>query len=429
MEKLAIEGGKPVRTKGPLFERDMIGEEEINAVVKVLKDVKLRRAEVAEEYEAALAKWFGVKYALAVSSGTAALNVAVAAMGVGPGMEGIVTPYTFIASDSCLLQNNAIPIFADIDPDYLTMDPDDVKNKITDQTKVIIPVSITGTPYDMDPLMELAEEHDLWMLEDAAQSPGATYKGKLVGTMGDIGMGSTIAGKFITTGEGGYALTNNEELYEKMWGYQNFARKKGMGWASNKHWGLPCTHYRITNIQAAIGLEQLKKLKGFVKKRNEYARYLNENLKDVEGIETPKEPPWGEKAYYWYTVRLRRDVLGVTRDQFAQALGAEGIYDYEHYKGTTRFLIPQHLEPLFVNKTGYGGTKCPFECPWYKYREKLEYKEGQCPVAEKACEEVMWVMNLSPSFTKEDLDDVIEAIRKVAGVYAERQKKKIKVKQ
>ena len=180
---------------------------------------KLRRAEAAVEYERVLAEWFGVKHAIAVSSGTTALHIALAAFGIGPGDEVIVSPYTFVASDTAVLEQNAIPIFADIDPVTLTLDPDDIARRITPRTKAIIPVTISGTLVDMDPIMELARKHNLWVLEDACQSLGATYKGKMVGTIGDVGVFSTITGKIINTGEGGFVITNDTDLYEKMWGY------------------------------------------------------------------------------------------------------------------------------------------------------------------------------------------------------------------
>lgn len=248
MEKLAIDGGAPVRTKGPIIETDVFEEEELQALIEVAKSKKLRRAEAALEYERNIAEFFGVKHAIAVSSGTTALHIALAAFGIGPGDEVIVTPYTFVASDTCVLEQNAIPIFADVEPVHLTLDPEDVARRITPRTKAIIPVTITGSPVDMDPIMDLAKKHNLWVLEDACQSLGATYKGRLVGTIGHVGAFSTITGKISNTGEGGFVITDDTELFEKMWGYQDFARKRSLGPASKYHWDLPCTNYRITNM-------------------------------------------------------------------------------------------------------------------------------------------------------------------------------------
>jgi len=415
MQSLALDGGTPVRSlKPPLVETDVFEDEELQALLNVAQTKKLRRAEAALEYERALAEWFGVKHAIAVSSGTTALHIALAAFGIGPGDEVIVTPYTFIASDTCVLEQNAIPVFADVDPNYLTLDPADVERKITKHTKAIIPVSITGTPVDLDPLMELARKHNLWVLEDSAQSPGATYRGRKVGTIGHVGAFSTIAGKITSTGEGGFVITDDDALFEKMWGYMDFGRKRSLGAASKYHWGLPCTNYRITNMQAAIGLEQVKKMDRVIAQRSENAHYLTQRLKDVPGIETPKDPPWGDRVYYYYALRLQPDVLGADMLNFAVALAAEGVYDL-NYLSTTRWIIPQHLQPVFLNKTGYGGTKCPFECPWYEGH--VEYGPGLCPVAERACEEVFWLTSVHPLLEPEDLDDIATAVEKVATAF------------
>jgi perosamine synthetase len=424
MEKLAIDGGTPVRLKEPIVETDVFEQEELDALMEVAKSKKLRRAEVALEYERTIAEWFGVKHAIAVSSGTTALHIALAAFGIGPGDEVIVTPYTFIASDTAVLEQNAIPIFADIDPVHLTLDPDDVKRRITPRTKAIIPVTISGTPVDMGPLMELAKEHNLWVLEDACQSLGARYKGQLVGTMGHVGAFSSITGKITNTGEGGFVITNDTDLYEKMWGYMDFARRRSLGPASKYHWDLPCTNYRITNMQAAIGIQQMKRAWIMIQKRIENAHYLSEKLADVPGIILPEEPTWGDRVYFYYLIRLVPELLGTDMLNFAVALAEEGVYNIK-YLSTTRWMIPQHLEPVFVNKAGYGGTKCPFECPWYEGH--VEYYKGLCPVAEKACDEVFWLASVHPLLTKQDLDDVAAAVTKVASAFVEKKEKGIPI--
>lgn len=424
MEKLAIDGGKPVRTRAPIVETDVFDKEEFDALMEVARDKKLRRAEVALEYERVLAEWFGVKHAIAVSSGTSALHIALAAFGIGPGDEVIVSPYTFVASDTAVLEQNAIPIFADIDPIHLTLDPDDVARRITPRTKAIIPVTISGTVVDMDPIMELAHKHNLWVLEDACQSLGATYKGKLVGTIGDVGVFSTITGKIINTGEGGFVITNDTDLYEKMWGYMDFARKKSLGSASKYHWGLPCTNYRITNMQAAIGIQQVNRAWDMIHKRTENARYLRSLLQDVPGIVLPCEPSYGERVYFYFLIRLLPEVLGTDMLNFAIALAAEGTYNL-NYLSTTRWMIPQHLEPLFVDKIGYGGTKCPFECPWYE--GEVNYYKGLCPTAEQACDEVFWLASVHPLLEKQDLDDIAAAVRKVVFAFIEKKEKGIPI--
>lgn len=424
MEKLAIDGGVPVRTREPIVETDVFDKEELDALIEVAQMKKLRRAEATVEYERVLAEWFGVKHAIAVSSGTTALHIALAAFGIGPGDEVIVTPYTFVASDTAVLEQNAIPIFADIDPISLTLDPDDIARRITPRTKAIMPVTISGTLVDMDPIMELAHKHNLWVIEDACQSLGATYKGKLVGTIGDVGVFSSITGKIINTGEGGFVITNNTDLYEKMWSFMDFARKKSLGPASKYHWGLPCTNYRITNMQAAIGIQQMKRAWDMIHKRTENAQYLRAKLEDVPGIVLPDEPSYGERVYFYFLIRLLPEVLGTDMLNFAIALAAEGTYNL-NYLSTTRWMIPQHLEPLFVDKVGYGGTKCPFECPWYE--GEVSYYKGLCPTAEKACEEVFWLASVHPLLEKQDLDDIAAAVRKVVFAFLEKKEKGIPI--
>ncbi len=424
MEKLAIDGGTPVRTRAPIIETDVFEQEELDALMEVARNKKLRRAEAAVEYERVLAEWFGVKHAIAVSSGTSALHIALAAFGIGPGDEVIVPPYTFVASDTAVLEQNAIPIFADIDPVTLTLDPEDIARRITPRTKAIIPVTISGTLVDMDPIMELARKHNLWVLEDACQSLGAKYKGKMVGTIGDVGVFSSITGKIINTGEGGFVITNNTDLYEKMWGFQDFARKKSLGPASKYHWGLPCTNYRITNMQAAIGIQQVKRAWDMIHKRTENAEYLRSLLADVPGIVLPHDQSYGERVYFYFLIRLLPEILGTDMLNFGIALAAEGTYSL-NYLSTTRWMIPQHLEPLFVDKIGYGGTKCPFECPWYE--GEVNYYKGLCPNAETACEEVFWLASVHPLLEKQDLDDIAAAVRKVVFAFIEKKEKGIPI--
>jgi dTDP-4-amino-4,6-dideoxygalactose transaminase len=409
-QTLAIEGGVPVRSQLLSAEQDYFDDAELNAVTKVMKSKVIRRGEVTVEFEKKIADWIGVKRAIAVTSGTTALHIAMAALDIGPGDEVIVAPYTFVSSATCVLEQNAIPVFADIDPDYLHLDLDDIERKITPYTKAIIPVSAFGAPVDIDPIMDLAKKHGLWVVEDDCRALGAIYKGRKVGSTADISIFSTVAGKVLSTGEGGFVVTNNEELFEKMWGYSDFARKRSLGNSSKYNFGLPCTNYRITNLQSAIGIEQLKKLDRLVEIRNKNARYLNDHLKNVNGISIPKETSWGETIYYYYLLRIHPEILGTDLLNFAVALSAEGVFD-KKLLPTTRFPISQNLEPLFINKSGYGRTKCPFECSMYK--GSVQYGIGQCPVSEKAHNEVLWLSSLNPLMTFNDLDDIVNAVKKV----------------
>ncbi len=428
MEKLAIDGGTPVRTKGPIVETDYYTDEELESVIAVMKSARIRRGTVTNEFEKTIAEKLNVKHAIAVTSGTTTLHIALAAFGIGPGDEVIVSPYTFVASDSCVLEQNAIPIFADVDPVTLTLDPADIERKITKRTKAIIPVSITGLPDNIEPIMDLAKKHNLYVLEDAAQSVGAKYRGryegKYVGTVGHVGSFSTVTGKILSTGEGGFVVTNDDDLYEKMWGFMDFGRKKSLGGASKYHWNLPITNYRITEFQSAVGIHQIKRLDFLNKKRIENAHYLSEKLKGIPGVTLPPEVPYGERVFFYYVIRLDPEVLGSDMLNFSIALASEGTYNL-NYLSTTRMMIPQHLEPVFVNKAGYGGTKCPFECPLYE--GKVEYYKGLCPVAEKACDEVLWLASVHPLLEKQDLDDIANAVRKVALNFIDKKEKGIAI--
>lgn len=428
MEKLAIDGGTPVRTKGPIVETDYYTDDELNEVIEVMKTARVRRGSVTVEYEKLIAEKLGVKHAIAVTSGTTTLHIALAAFGIGPGDEVIVSPYTFVASNTCVLEQNAIPIFADIDPVTMLLDPADIERKITPRTKAIIPVSITGTPDNIEAIMDIAEKHNLYVLEDAAQSLGAKYtgryEGKYVGTVGHVGSFSTVTGKILSTGEGGFVVTNDDELYEKMWGFMDFGRKKSLGAASKYHWELPITNYRITELQSAIGIHQIKRMDFLNEKRLENARYLDEKLKGIPGITLPTGVPYGDRVYFYYVVRLDPEVLGADMIDFSVALASEGTYNI-NYLSTTRMMIAQHLQPVFLNKAGYGGTKCPFECPLYE--GKVEYYEGQCPVAEKAVKEVFWLASVHPLLEKEDLDDIANAVRKVALAFIDKKEKGIPI--
>jgi len=369
------------------------------------------------EFEKRFAEYCGCKCGVSTTNGTTALHLALASLGIGAGDEVIMPAFTMAACAFSIVYTGAKPVLVDAEPDTWNMDVAQLERKVTKRTKAIMPVHIYGHPCDMDPIMDLAKKHNLWVLEDACQSLGATYKGRPVGTIGHVGAFSTITGKISNTGEGGFVITDDTDLFEKMWGYQDFARRRSLGPASKYHWDLPCTNYRITNMQAAIGTQQMKRVKNMIARRTENADYLTEKLQGVPGIVLPSASPWGERVYFYYVIRLLPQVLGTDMLNFALALAAEGIYN-EKYLATTRWMIPQHLEPLFVNKAGYGGTKCPFECPWYEGH--VEYYRGLCPVAEQACDEVLWLASVHPLLEKGDLDDVAAAVRKVANAFIEK---------
>ena len=411
-EKLALLGGKPVREEILPFvpEEANIGEEEIEAVLEVLRSRKLSQlvSDKVKEFEEEFAKYYGVKHAIAVSSGTTALHVALAATGIGAGDGVILPPYTFMATANAILHQNAVPVFADIDPKTYNIDAESIREAATEKTKIVIPVHMLGQPADMDSILKVAKEKDLIVIEDCAQANGAEYKGRKVGTFGTFGCFSFYLNKNITSGgEGGMIITNDDELAEKARSIANHCRVKESPYpdvpAHNVYWGIGY-NYRMTAIQAAIGLVQLKKLDEFNEIRRRNAEYLTNQIKDMEGLEPPYVSPDVKHVYWAYGARVIKEKLGISRNQFARALLAEGIRA-EGYAP-----IPVHLQRVIKEKVGYGKLHCPYDCPFYG--EKPRYTEGLCPKAEKLCGEDL-LLPVYPTLSRQDLDDVVKALAKI----------------
>ncbi len=418
MKKLAIYGGKPVRREMLHFVpvEANIAREEIEAALKVLKSKKLSQlaGEAVDDFEKAFARYCGVKYAIAVNSGTSALHVALAAAGLGPGDEVILPPYTFMATANAILHQNAIPIFADIDPKTYTLDPEALERAISDKTKAVIPVHILGQPADMGRIIDVAKPHGLVVVEDCAQSNGAEYRGRKVGSFGDLACFSFYLNKNMTTGgEGGMIVTNDETLAKRARSIRNHCRPDVSPYpnvpAHNVYEAIGY-NYRMLAVQAAIGLVQLRKLDKFNRTRIKNAAFLTSRIKEIEGIEPPYVRPDVKHVYWAYGARIHEEILA-SRDEFAKALLAEGI----HAEGYTP--IPVHLQKVIKEKIGYGRTCCPFECPWYG--KPVEYREGSCPNAEKLSREDL-LLPVYPTLTKRDLDDIVKGLDKVADAMRKR---------
>ncbi|MCL5256608.1 MAG: DegT/DnrJ/EryC1/StrS aminotransferase family protein [Chloroflexi bacterium] len=346
----------------------VLEKEEIDAVVGVLRSRHLVQGKIVEQFEKQLAEVVGVKHALAVSSGTAALHLALLAHGIGPGDEVITTPFTFIATANAVLYTGARPVFADICDDTLNLDPSAIEAKITKRTKAILPTHLYGCPADMAALHEIASNHHLAIIEDAAQAIGAAIGNKPAGSFG-TGCFSFYATKNITTGEGGAITTDHDEIAEQV----RMLRNQGQR-AKYDHPVLGY-NYRLTDLQAAIGLAQLNRLEEFTSKRIANAGYLNANL--PSGI-TPSTPAGYKHVYHQYTIRVRTG-----RDEVATFLNAAGIGTGIHYP------IPVHKQQLYVG-LGYNGT---------------------LPVAERASSEVL-SLPVHPSLTTQDLETIVQEVRK-----------------
>ncbi len=422
MKKLAVNGGDKVRTKlFPAYR--VIGKEEEEAVTNVLRTGILSKylgcwaddfygGPQVQAMEQEWAEYYGVKHAISVNSATSALYCAVGAIGVAPGDEVIVSPYTMCASATAPLIYNAVPVFSDIEYDYYCLDPDDIERKITDKTRAIIVVDILGQPYDVKRINEIAKKHNLYIIEDNAQGPLATYQGKFAGTLGDIGIFSLNYHKHIHCGEGGIIVTDDDELAERMRLIRNHAEavveNKGVTNLNN----MIGFNMRMTEIEAAITREQLKKVKWLVDERRANVRYLEDNLKDIPFLTMPKIREGCEHSYYIHALKYDEAQTGVSREKFVAAMQAElmpiELREAEGVKINLGYQKPLYTQPLFKQKIAYGNTSYPFS-------KEVNYDGIHCPTCEKVCgSETIFHELMRPFMTKDDLNDVINAFHKVA---------------
>lgn len=417
-KKLAILGGEPVR-KEPFPPYPVIGEEEINAVNEVMKRGHLSMfgasrgpeflgGKKIREFEEEFAEYHQVDYAVAVNSATAGLHISLAAAGIGPGDEVIVPPYSFTSTATSVLMHNAIPVFVDIDPKTYCLDPAKIESVITPSTKAIIPVHLLGHPAEMDSIMKIAEKHHLIVVEDCAQSPGARYQGKLSGTIGDLGVFSFQETKNMMTGEGGMVITHDEQLAERCRMLRNHGEAVIEGKSRTYISNIVGWNYRMTEIEAAVGLEQLRKLDKFNEIRIKNSKFLSQNLSRIKGVNIPYEAPGILHVYHAYGMTYDEKETGLSREVFVDALNAEGI------PFRTGYPHPLYQNPLFQEQIAYGDKGCPFTCKFYK--GKARYERGICPVAEDLCyKRALWLDIARPPATLEDMQDVVDALRKVVG--------------
>ncbi len=356
-----------------------IGPEETAAVNAVLKSGMLAQGPKVAELEAAFATYCSTKFALALNSGTAALHAALFAIGVGPGDEVITTPFTFIATINTILMQNAKPVLVDIETDSFNIDPALIKPAITAKTKALLPIDLYGQPYDYDEVKTLADEHGLKIVEDACQAVGATYKTKKAGQLGDIGCFSLYATKNIMSGEGGLITTDNEAYAMAI---KQF-RQHGMSASYEyEHLGY---NYRMSDLHAAIAVEQLKKADRYATQRNQNAALYNQGLRAIPGLLLPSLKPDRTHVYHQYTVRVTTD-FPLTRDQLMQSLREKGIGAGIYYPK------PLHL---------------------YPHTRQLGYKVGDFPNAERAAAEVL-SLPVHPKVSSDDIVLVIAAVKDAA---------------
>ncbi len=432
MSTLALFGGKPVRSKlFPAYK--VIGEEEKAAAARVIESGVLSRYIGAHhkdflggpEVRALEEEWaaaYDAKHAVAVNSATSGLYGAVGAAGAGPGDEVIVSPYTMMASVTAAVVFNAVPVFADIDPQTYCLDPQSILRRITPRTKAIVVVHLFGQSADMDPIMEMAEEHGLVVIEDCAQSPFASYKGRPVGTLGHMGVFSLNYHKHIHSGEGGVVTTNDGRFAERLQLIRNHAEAVVGGRGTADLVNMVGFNFRMGEIEAAIARRQLAKGNGLIEQRRQNIAYLESRLEGIEGLSMPKVADANHHVYYLHAITYDAKAAGVERSLFVDALKAElPATELREGEGPLiggGYVRPIYLEPMFQERTAFGDLHCPFACPHYKGR--VEYLKGMCPNVEKAHFETLITHELMrPPMTEGDLDDVAAAFDKVAGAMGE----------
>ena len=381
----------PIRQEFLPFHRPSIGEEEIREVEDTLRSGWITTGPKTKRFEEEFRRYIGCGHALAVSSCTAGLHLALVASGVGRGDEVVTTPYTFAATGEVILQVGARPVFVDVCEGGFNMDPERIREAVTSRTKAIIPVHFAGEPCRMEEIIQVAREHDLVVVEDAAHALGAEYDGRKVGTIGDITAFSFYATKNITTAEGGMVTTDDPDIADKIsiLSLHGISRDAWKRYSSEGSWYYEVLYagykYNMTDVQAAMGLHQLRKLPDFLKVREEYVRMYDEGFGDMPEVVLPPRPRNGRHAWHLYVIRLRLEMLEIGRNEFVEALRAENI-------GTSVHFIPLHLHPYYRETFGFG---------W-----------GDFPNAEDAYKRAI-SLPLYPEMTPEDVEDVIRAVRKV----------------
>jgi perosamine synthetase len=324
-----------------------ITKKEIEYVMQAVKSGWVSSlGEFINKFEDAFAKYIGTKYALTVSNGTVGLHLALVSLGIKEGDEVIVPDLTFIATANAVKYTGATPVFADIDKDTWCISPDDIRKKVTSKTKAIIPVHLYGHPADMDPILQIAKEYELYVIEDCAEAHGAEYKGKKVGSIGHCGVFSFYGNKIITTGEGGMITTNDEKIYEKAKYLRDHAMSK-----EKRYWHTEIGYnYRMTNIQAALGLAQLERINEIIQKKREIFRWYQEGLKDLKEVKLNPEKEWA-KNVYWMVCLVNENFDEEKRDEFMKKLKEKGIDTRPFFYPCS--MMPMYKKDEFVNCIAY----------------------------------------------------------------------------
>lgn len=394
-ELLAIHGGLPVRDTFLPYGCQLIEEDDIPAVAVALQSPWLTGGPKVDEFEQAFASRVNAKYAVAFSSGTAALHGAVFAAGLGAGDEAITSPLTFVATANCVLYQGALPVFADVSRDTLNLDPELLAGKITPNTRAILPVAYAGHPADLDPILGLAEQHGLIVVEDACHALGAEYRGRCTGSIAHMSVFSFHPVKHVTTGEGGMVTTERADFAETLRSFRNHGlstdarQRQGSGtWRTEMT--LLGFNYRLTDVASALGLSQLNRLDANLARRAGIAARYTEAFRNLPGVCPPNVREGVRSAWHLYPVRVDASALLADRDQVLRALRSENIGANVHY-------VPVHLQPYYRDRFGYQG--------------------GEYPVTEQAYGQLI-SLPMFHGMSDHDVEDVIAAVRKVMAYYA-----------
>jgi perosamine synthetase len=351
--------------------KPVIEKEEIEAVIKVLKSGDLVQGSNVKEFEYRFSNYIGMDYGIATSSGTTALQIGLEALGIKKWDEVITTPFSFIASSTAIIYNQAKPVFVDIDPETFNIDPEKIQEKITNKTRALLIVHLYGNPCNMDKIMSICKDYDLKLIEDCAQAVGATYKNRMVGSFGDISCFSFYATKNLITGEGGMILTNNKDVKKKAEILRNHGQIRVY-----EH-EIIGYNYRMTNFAAAMGLAQLKKLDRLNKKRIKHAKILTSGLSHINSIKLPRVDKNTKHVFHQYTIKCKK------RDRVLNYLNKHGI--------EARIYYPK---PIYMQS--------PFQ--------RMGFKKGLCPVSEDVCKQVL-SLPVHPLLTQKNLETIIKRVK------------------
>jgi perosamine synthetase len=362
--------------------RPDITEKEIEAVCAVLRGPNLSLGPKLAEFEDAFARYIGLKRAAAVNSGTSGLFLCMSALGIGPGDEVITTPFTFIASATPVMMAGAKPVFVDIDPISLNIDTAKVESKINDRTKAILPVEVFGNPAGMDKVCEIAQKHNLMVVEDSCEALGSILNGKKAGTFGTMSVFGFYPNKQITTGEGGMILTDDDDLADMCISLRNQGRSKNGGWLNHERLGY---NYRLSDINCALGIVQLSRIERFKAKRRQVAKWYQEMLADDDRLIVPAEPGGCDISWFVFVIRLAEQFNLRHRDGVLEAMR-------EHDIQVSNYFSPVHLQPFMVERFGY--------------------KQGDFPVAESVSESTI-ALPFYNNLTKDEIVFVCKTLKEI----------------